>query len=423
MLVLGLLSATGVAASSHAATLFSFKAAPLEQKSAAVAERGMHPIELDATLASMQAGERVQMPLPDGSTREVVIDNTFTHPNGDRTWAGYLAAEGTKYRVLITAGRTATVGRILTPDREYGITSVDGSALLVDYTEADVRTFITDTDDVLVPPRPAATVAPPAGSTLQLKATGPSTIDVLVLYSTTYANANGGDANAVTRINSRIALSNQAYIDSGVQLQLRLVGTQSVNYPDSTPIEQTLRELSAVGTTRAAAFAQVPTLRNNVGADLVSLVRTFNGDTAQRRRIRSSTTAATAVRNATTTRSRTSSATTWAACMIARLSSPIAARFPTAPTRTRSGSAWRAASPRSWRTARASPTHRALAASPTPTSRAAHRSAAPCRKCRRPPTTRSRSTTRAPRSPTSARPSSPATRSSSSTTRRSTTTS
>src|SRR5438093_1204855 len=81
---------------------------------------------------------------------------------------------------------------------------------------------------------------------------------------------------------SVISLANKAYIDSGISLQLSLVGTQKVDYPDSNPIADALNELT--GSTgskplaRPASLAQVPVWRNNVGADLVSMVRSFNGD-------------------------------------------------------------------------------------------------------------------------------------------------
>lgn len=94
------------------------------------------------------------------------------------------------------------------------------------------------------------------------------TVDILVLYTKdAEATAEGHDINA--RIAAYIAHANQVYLNSGVKLKLRLIGSNSIESID--PIqdytildEKTLRQLQS--------NAQVSILRRNLGADIVTLL-------------------------------------------------------------------------------------------------------------------------------------------------------
>lgn len=98
-----------------------------------------------------------------------------------------------------------------------------------------------------------------------------SVIDVLVLYTPGVAARYGGDPS--TRINHLINVSNQVYTDSEVDIELRLVHTMEVDYPDTGDAEDALRDMTF---TRDSAFNEVSSIRDQYGADMVILYRPYS---------------------------------------------------------------------------------------------------------------------------------------------------
>ncbi|WP_323938528.1 M12 family metallo-peptidase [Aeromonas hydrophila] len=99
------------------------------------------------------------------------------------------------------------------------------------------------------------------------------TIDLMVLHSPGLAARYQGDAQ--TRIQHMINVTNQIYAASGLDLTVRAVHDQQVNYPDGGTDKSAL---NAVTYQQDPAFKQVPTLRTRYGADMVVLMRPQTGD-------------------------------------------------------------------------------------------------------------------------------------------------
>lgn len=95
-------------------------------------------------------------------------------------------------------------------------------------------------------------------------------IDVLVIYTQGTADAYGGDPT--TKINQLFQLSNQIYVDSGVNLELRVAKTQVVNYTDDNSAQTALNDITYGSN---AAFSIVPALRDQYKADMVVLYRPY----------------------------------------------------------------------------------------------------------------------------------------------------
>jgi hypothetical protein len=132
--------------------------------------------------------------------------------------------------------------------------------------------------DVLVEPgtsNPSATDAlipfeefsadgiPPAASDLS------TTVDILVAYTPAAKNANGGTAGITALISSAIATANLSYNNSQVGLTLRLAHCTEVSYVESGSLGTDLPRLA---NTTDGHLDNLPTLRNNYKADLVSLI-------------------------------------------------------------------------------------------------------------------------------------------------------
>lgn len=99
------------------------------------------------------------------------------------------------------------------------------------------------------------------------------TIDLMVLHSPGLAARYQGDAQ--TRIQHMINVTNQIYAASGLDLTVRAVHSQQVNYPDGGTDDKALKDVTKQ---RVPVFKEVPTLRTRYGADMVVLMRPNTGD-------------------------------------------------------------------------------------------------------------------------------------------------
>lgn len=241
------------------------------------AQTGESLLRLDSKAAfAAKVGEKLDFQLPDGSRHSAVLDRIVTHRNGDRSWVGRLDGQSTAYRVMITQGAHGLSGRILTPQGEYLIEPSPGNQFAADGASLiDVRSrgLVQQTgwDDGLQHPPVAGTSKPdtPAASGF---AADQSQIDVLVLYP---ADLPARYGNADTIINGLTLAANQAYIDSQVGINLRVVKTLQVSYTKQVPSSTILNDLTNASD---PAFANIATLRQQYGADLVAYLQPFNRD-------------------------------------------------------------------------------------------------------------------------------------------------
>jgi hypothetical protein len=95
--------------------------------------------------------------------------------------------------------------------------------------------------------------------------TANNTIDIMVVYTTVAKT----QAYMLQRIQLLTAMSNQAYIDSDINLAIRLVHTEPTSYTENNSNSQALMDLA----TGYGAFASIPAKRAQYGADLVYLFR------------------------------------------------------------------------------------------------------------------------------------------------------
>ena len=95
---------------------------------------------------------------------------------------------------------------------------------------------------------------------------GASTIDVMAIYDASLPETYNGDHQA--RIDHIFTVSNTALTDSNVNMQLRLVESREID--TLQPYEDMLND----GNNAADAYAELPDLRTQFGADLISILTT-----------------------------------------------------------------------------------------------------------------------------------------------------
>ena len=97
--------------------------------------------------------------------------------------------------------------------------------------------------------------------------------DVLALYTNGFAEAYPGD-ELVAQISYLAGVANTSYTNSEVDLTARVVGLREVDYSDNGEMTNALDDL----TNGKGVFSKVAALRNQLGADLVVLLRVFKDD-------------------------------------------------------------------------------------------------------------------------------------------------
>lgn len=231
------------------------------------AEPGIYSARFNADrMNAMSHGDRARFSLPGRADYLVRFQRLVRHSNGDVTWIGSL--EGSDdHQVVITQGPVGAVGQISTPDGKFLVEFADGGRL-VDPVAAGLKEA-----QLCVAEPPVPKIGPDA-IPIRLPTNdfaASTTVDVMVLYTPGFSTGS-----PVTKINQLVALANQAYVNSQVNVQLRVVHTQQVSYSESTS-NTTALEAMTDGTD--PAFSTVADLRTQKGADLVVLIRPYSDTT------------------------------------------------------------------------------------------------------------------------------------------------
>ena len=113
----------------------------------------------------------------------------------------------------------------------------------------------------------------PSGLTCGRPAAAMSLIDVAVFYTPTARRFAGGTVEIEAAIDLKIAETNQAYVESGVNQQIALVAREEIEYTESG---NTFRDIERFADPSDGHMDEIHTIRNRVGADLVHLIADAN---------------------------------------------------------------------------------------------------------------------------------------------------
>ncbi|NOQ78282.1 MAG: hypothetical protein GQ546_02665 [Gammaproteobacteria bacterium] len=236
---------------------------------------GRKKITLNDRLLSAAPGDELDFVTLSGSSYTVIFDR-LSKGGKSHTWTGHLKDYGIQHRVMITVNNNTIEGRISTPDGLMNIKSVNGEVILMNYN-AEGMQRVPFGDDSKIPE--AEAFLPSAEQSLSyeqnaiIAAAAPSTVnsntivDVLVLYNDEFKSRN---TNSSTRIDYLTAVTNQAYLDSQVSMQIRVVGTELISYSNSLTNNDLLYAISSY-----SLAGKVAALRNKTGADLVIFIRPY----------------------------------------------------------------------------------------------------------------------------------------------------
>jgi len=210
-------------------------------------------------------------PLADGrvlhAQRQRITDDKG---KGRKSWIGTFEDEPGSF-VILTQARGVTTGFITHGAETFEIAPMRGGKHMIYEVDASrlpqVEPVLLDGD----------TAADTGGTTDYgtggAVGDGGYVHDLLVVYTPASA-ARYGAATLESKIVAAVNAANQAYLNSGVNITLNLVGLEQVSYSEPAGISDALYDLR--GTTDGK-MDTVHALRDSLGADLVSLI-SENGD-------------------------------------------------------------------------------------------------------------------------------------------------
>ncbi|MEB1610614.1 ricin-type beta-trefoil lectin domain protein [Xanthomonas campestris pv. campestris] len=269
-------------------TLLSYESRKPEKKEGPF---DLYPVHLSESYALRAVLEgTMSIMSPDGAELKMEYVRHTHGKNGNWTWVGRLPGAGIGEESVITFGKNAVFGSLGSSGGDvYKISTIDGRpyvmAATVSATQAAKPSRKSDSRELLasvtakLQPQVASTGLIPGYTSLQqvnadAGTTATNSIDLLLGYTTGYKDYRGGESAVETALTNLVEEANQAFANTTINTRYRLIGTLEINYTDKNLNSQALSEVTGI-TASNAAFRPLRQLRENVGADLVAVVRRF----------------------------------------------------------------------------------------------------------------------------------------------------
>jgi hypothetical protein len=199
-----------------------------------------------------------------------VRDRLIDKVKGHTTWIGHVEGEQDSEVFLTVRGKTMS-GNVQIGDKTYeiefkgnnkhDITQVDPDKNPKHSHSKQPEDFLAaggEIDSTMTLTAP--TTSNPAAGTI---------IDVLVVYTARAKNNASGQAGIEAKISNAVAMANQAYINSKIDMQINLIAMKETNYVETGNMSTSLSDLTG---TSDGKMDEVHTWRNQYGADQVALV-------------------------------------------------------------------------------------------------------------------------------------------------------
>ena len=210
---------------------------------------------------------------------EFTISKRMEHLNGDVSILARIGKTDSSLSLTLNANGMV-FGVIKIPTGRYLLKTDSAGIWLIPPEVRNQLQPIPKDNGGVVPPRPISSgqsssetsikpmlSAVPAEQSLSTT----TVIDVMVFWDSALQSRLGSEAAVRTLINNKVAYTNQAFLDSEIAIQIRLVYSAMKSYSNRSSNEQALDDIQS----GASVFADVAVLRSQYGADLVGFVRDF----------------------------------------------------------------------------------------------------------------------------------------------------
>lgn len=248
-----------------------------------------YPVRIDEKQArAAMKGGHLSIPTPDGSHLDLAFEHAVEHENGNWSWVGHLDGPDDTQRAVITFGPDSTVATLPDSDgQQRKLTVEGGQTYLVSAPLSSLHVGVNPLGDAIKPVgvpgaglagtgaldealgTPIVSAADAAAGKSISSAAAQTTVDVLAIYSSGFRQAKGSTSAAITELTNRFDVANQVLRNSQIDASFRMVRAQEAQAPDDTDNTQML---DAIRT----STPWVQSMRDQVGADLVTFVRQYN---------------------------------------------------------------------------------------------------------------------------------------------------
>ena len=213
---------------------------------------------------------RVLFPLFDGAARTVSFRHADLSQDGrTASWTGSIEGDAYGAAVMVHHDDVISGHLFLGDGRVFEVVTQLGEFYLREFDPSAIKETNNDALASGLPP-----TFPFAETAL---ADDGSVIDVMVVYTAATRTALGGEAQTQALVREGVALSNQAYANSGITQRLRLAYAGEVAYTESGDISTDLDRLTNL---TDGFMDDVHALRDQYGADFVSLWISRSDDAA-----------------------------------------------------------------------------------------------------------------------------------------------
>ncbi len=224
---------------------------------------------VEPRLSLFSDGMSLDLPLPDGQRAAVSLHQTTEHPGGHRSMQ-VRSANGTSSAGFITVGPDGLYGQISTATGRYRVHTDAGGTWLLDLDDPRIRIEQgCDTNEIQDPfaHRPDVSgnrAGRDSGDLIQ--------IDKMIIYTQDVADRYPGSL-IDTRVNHLIALTNQAMVDSELNIVLRLVHHELTSYERAVSSGPALFDMrDALRGQTIEGFEDLAATRATFGADLIGML-------------------------------------------------------------------------------------------------------------------------------------------------------
>jgi len=233
-----------------------------------------------ALLSDVNGTPALQLRLPQADgIFDVQVKHSVRHTNGDVTVSGVVWLNGKPQQLLLTQGKAGAIGEIAGAAGRSLIIQQQNRVYLVDLNLAGL-TEPSYVNDVVKPVQNIAGLTAEQVSSATTQQHGDKSftiVDIMMLYASEVAEQYP-DGLADTLMNQLIVKANQSFVDSDIDVQLRLVHRQFVNYsqPSNFTALDDLRFALDGSSPTDSSLGSVAALREQYGADIVAMIRTHD---------------------------------------------------------------------------------------------------------------------------------------------------
>lgn len=235
---------------------------------------------------SVAPNKRLLSPQEDGEYRFALslkqaninlrIKNIARNKTGSQSFASSFKTNGKDYSLIFTQGESGGFGELRGNGQHLIIEQYQNQVYVFDVGLSGLTPGVYENDTIGKTASLSAFRAPALNTQAS---SNESIVDVMLLYTQNIVDTFPGDMTDAL-LEHLVFKANQSFVDSQIDLRLRLVHTEFVDYPNPSSIVA-LNELRAAldnnsSTQTVPSLSQIAQLQQTYGADLVSMIRTHD---------------------------------------------------------------------------------------------------------------------------------------------------